>query len=65
VRGIYAALRPGGWLMCQNAFACGSGPDGSIPMHLARNDRFEKDWDPLLLSIGFVQESSNWYRKGE
>lgn len=65
VRAIYAALKPGGWLMAQNAFACGSGPNGSIPCHLERNDRFEKDWDPLLSSIGFVQESSNWYRKPE
>ena len=63
VRAIYAALRPGGWLMAQNAFACGSGENGSMPMHLARNDRFEKDWDPLLLAVGFRQESSNWYQK--
>jgi dTDP-4-dehydrorhamnose reductase len=63
VRWIYRVLRPGGVLFAQNAFNCGSGPDGSIPMHLARNDRFEKDWDPLLSSIGFKQESSNWYIK--
>ena len=59
---IGAGLKPGGLFCAQNAFGCGSGPDGSIPMHLARNDRFEKDWDPHLASIGFVQESSNWYR---
>jgi hypothetical protein len=47
----------------QNAFACGSGPEGSIPMHLARNDRFEKDWTPLMIEQGFEQEgTSNWYR---
>lgn len=63
VRAIHAALRPGGLFMAQNAFACGSGESGSIPMHLARNDRFEKEWDPFLSSIGFTQESSNWYRK--
>ncbi len=63
VKRIYEALNPGGWLCAQNAFACGSGPDGSIPCHLERNDRFEKDWDPTLAAIGFVQESSNWYRK--
>lgn len=63
VRAIYAVLRPGGWLCSQNAFACGSGPDGSIPQHLARNDRFEKDWDPYLFSLGFTQLTSNWYRK--
>lgn len=56
------ALRPGGWLMAQNAFGAGSGHDGSIPMHLACNDRFEKEWDPMLASIGFRQESSNWYQ---
>ena len=63
VRAIFAALKPGGLFCAQNAFACGSGPDGSIPMHLAVNDRFEKDWDPLLTAIGFEQISSNWYRR--
>lgn len=63
VREIYRNLRPGGLFCAQNAFGIGSGPKGSIPMHLAENDRFEKDWDPLLASIGFIQEASNWYRK--
>lgn len=63
VRAIYAALKPGGWLVAQNAFACGSGPDGAIPQHLARNDRFEKDWDPLLFGLGFTQLTSNWYQR--
>jgi SAM-dependent methyltransferase len=62
VLAIKRALKPGGLLFSQNAFACGSGVDGSIPMHLKCNDRFEKDWDPFLFSIGFTQESSNWYR---
>ena len=62
-RAAYAALRPGGLLVAQNAFGMGSGPNGAMPMHLEVNDRFEKDWDPLLFSLGFVQESSNWYRK--
>lgn len=60
---IQATLRPGGLFCAQNAFALGSGESGSMPMHLAVNDRFEKDWDPLLATLGFVQESSNWYRK--
>jgi dTDP-4-dehydrorhamnose reductase len=60
---IRDALRPGGLLVAQNAFGIGS--DGSMPMHLTRNDRFEKDWDPLLSELGFVQESSNWYRVPE
>lgn len=65
VRAIYAALKPGGLFVAQNAFAIGSGPDGAIPQHLACNDRWEKDWDPLLSSIGFVQLASNWYQKPE
>jgi dTDP-4-dehydrorhamnose reductase len=60
---IFAALKPGGLFCAQNAFAIGSGPEGDMPMHLACNDRFEKDWDPLLAKIGFVQESPQWYRK--
>jgi dTDP-4-dehydrorhamnose reductase/SAM-dependent methyltransferase len=63
VRAIHATLRPGGLFFSQNAFNCGSGPEGSMPMHLACNDHWEKDWDPLLSSVGFIQEASNWYRK--
>ncbi len=63
VEAIFKALKPGGLLSSQNAFNCGSGDDGSIPMHLKRNDRFEFDWDPLLEVIGFRQLSSNWYQK--
>jgi len=65
VLAISEALVPGGILFSQNAFACGSGENGSIPMHLSCNDRFEKDWDPLLASLGYTQESSNWYRRPE
>ena len=73
VRAIYAALKPGGLLCAQNGFDCGSGPDGSIPMHLSRNDKYAHAtpetngmalWDHLLIKqIGFIQEGSNWYRK--
>ena len=63
VRAIHAALRPGGLFCAQNAFACGSGPDGAMPMHLAVNDRFETDWDPLLTAVGFDQLAPQWYRK--
>jgi SAM-dependent methyltransferase len=59
---ISSVLKPGGLFFAQNAFGIGSGPDGSMPMHLARNDRFEKDWDSLLASLNFTQLSSNWYQ---
>jgi len=65
VRAIFAALKPGGLFCAQNAFGIGSGPDGAMPMHLAVNDRFVTDWDPLLAKVGFVQESSNWYKRPE
>lgn len=60
---IKEALAPSGLLVAQNAFGIGSGPDGSIPMHLSVNDRYVEEWDPMLASMGFVQESSNWYRR--
>jgi hypothetical protein len=63
VQEIYKELEPGGLFFAQNAFACGSGPDGSIPCHLQINDRFVNDWEPLLARVGFEQLSSNWYRK--
>ncbi len=64
LRAIYAALKPGGWALLQNAFAIGSGPDGSIPCHLERNDKYETEYGPLMLEIGFVQDgTSNWWRK--
>lgn len=62
VQRIKESLAPSGLFCAQNAFALGSGDNGSIPMHLVRNDRFEKDWDPMLNAFGFSQESSNWYR---
>lgn len=58
---IKKSLRPGGLFCAQNAFAIGSGDQGSIPMHLSRNDKYEKEWDPHLASLGFRQRSSNWY----
>jgi dTDP-4-dehydrorhamnose reductase len=60
---IRNGLAPGGLLFSQNAFAFGSGERGSIPMHLERNDRFERDWDPLMSSLGMAQDCSNWYRR--
>lgn len=63
VRMVFAKLKPGGIFFAQNAFNCGSGPNGAIPQHLACNDHWEVDWDPFLSSLGFTQESSNIYRK--
>lgn len=63
-RNCAAALKPGGLLLAQNAFAIGDEDHGgSIPMHLTRNNRFEKDWDPLLESLGLVAELGGWWRK--
>jgi dTDP-4-dehydrorhamnose reductase len=60
---IRDAIVPGGLMLVQNAFNIGSGPQGSMPMHLSCNDRFEKDWTPLMVEQGFEQEgTSNWYR---
>lgn len=56
VRVCHKILRPGGLFLAQNAFALGSGMKGSIPCHLQINDRFEKDWDPLLDAVGFIKK---------
>lgn len=62
---IFAGLKPGGLFGVQNAFAAGSGPDGSIPCHLAVNDRYEKDWRPMVEGLGFEDAGGgNWWRKG-
>lgn len=65
LRVIYAHLKVGGWFLGQHAFGIGSTKDGgSMPMHLDRNDRFETEYGPLMLEIGFVQEgTSNWWRR--
>jgi cyclopropane fatty-acyl-phospholipid synthase-like methyltransferase len=59
---VRRALRPGGLFCAQNAFAIGSGANGSIPMHLDRNDRYEKEWDPMLAGLGFSQLAPQWYQ---
>jgi SAM-dependent methyltransferase len=70
---IYDVLRPGGLFCAQNAFDCGSGPNGAIPCHLSINDKYAHAaphtngmalWDHLLINeLGFHQDSSNWYVK--
>jgi hypothetical protein len=62
---IYAALKPGGLFMAQNAYGIGSGQGGSIPMHLTENDRYETEWDDLCAATGFSHLSSNWYQRPE
>lgn len=64
VKAAWRGLRPGGYLMAQNAFAIGDDDHGgSIPMHLTVNNRFERDWIPLLESLGFVHQVSEWWAK--
>lgn len=60
---VQRVLKPGGVMLAQNAFAIGSGDNGSMPMHLARNDRFEKDWRGLLLGSGWSDAQGNWWQK--
>lgn len=62
-RAIRDVLQPSGWLMAQNAFGIGSGPDGSIPCHLSRNDRYETEWGKLMSSLQMAPDGSNWWRR--
>lgn len=59
---IRRSLRPGGLFCAQNAFAIGSGTEGSMPMHLERNDKYEREWDPMLSGLGFQQLAPQWYQ---
>jgi len=63
VREVHHSLKPGGQFLAQNAFNCGSGDQGPIPCHLERNDRYEKDWGPLMDTVGFDILPGNWWRK--
>jgi dTDP-4-dehydrorhamnose reductase len=62
-RAIHDSLMPGGVAFFQNAFGIGSNTNGgSIPMHLTTNDRYAKDWPPLMSGVGFRQEGAgNWW----
>jgi hypothetical protein len=62
---VYKALKKGGVFIPHNAFGIGDAEHGnSIPMHLSINNRFEWDWDPLLVEIGFVRhENNSWWIK--
>lgn len=72
VKSIYRVLKPGGYLVAQNAFGIGSEPGGSMPMHQKCNDKWAQavegdagtaQWDALLTSVGFKQLRSQWYVK--
>ena len=64
---VYQALKPGGLFLAQNAFGIGDAEHGdSIPMHLSVNNRFTKDWDPLLKATGFEPTGEGtWWKKKE
>lgn len=64
VRAIHEGLRPGGKFMAQNAFGIGDDEhEGSIPMHLVRNNRFVYEWPALLTDVGFEHEIAEWWIK--
>jgi hypothetical protein len=60
------SLKPGGYLIAQNAFGIGDDEhEGSIPMHLTRNNRFVTDWKPFVLKQGMIEEPGGWFKKPE
>lgn len=63
-RAVHHALVPGGQFLAQNAFGIGDDEhEGSIPMHLTRNNRYVTDWEPLLRTIGFAKQPSGWWER--
>lgn len=71
-RAVYDILRPGSTFLAQNAFGIGDEThEGSIPMHLVRNNIYadrdgasgQSGWDGLLLAIGFEPAEGGWWRK--
>lgn len=66
-RSLYGALRMDGIFQFQNAFGIGlhnmEGGQSSIPMHEASGEHWVEDWEPLLQSIGFLDEGNGWWRK--
>lgn len=64
VKAAWRGLRSGGFFMAQNAFAIGDDDHGgSIPMHLTTNNRYEKDWTPLMAEVGFKHDVDVWWVK--
>lgn len=64
-KAVFNCLVSGGVFIAQNAFGIGDAEHGnSIPMHLSVNNRFEKDWAPMLVDIGFIVDpNSGWWAK--
>lgn len=61
---LFETLKPGGQALFRNAFGAGSGPKGSIPMHLARNDRYVTEYTSLMQQVGWKQiGTSNWWKR--
>jgi SAM-dependent methyltransferase len=61
-----ALLKPGGWFLAQNAFGIGDEEhEGSIPMHLTRNNQYVTTWPILLDRVGFALDpaGSGWWKK--
>jgi dTDP-4-dehydrorhamnose reductase len=64
VGAVFETLKPGGRALFQNAFGAGSGRTGSIPMHLARNDRYVTEYTSLMQQVGWKQiGTSNWWKR--
>jgi 2-polyprenyl-3-methyl-5-hydroxy-6-metoxy-1,4-benzoquinol methylase len=64
-KAVYNTLKKDGVFIPNNAFGIGDAEHGnSIPMHLSVNNRFEWDWDPMLVELGFVRhENNSWWIK--
>jgi 2-polyprenyl-3-methyl-5-hydroxy-6-metoxy-1,4-benzoquinol methylase len=62
---IFKCLKKNGVFIPNNAFGIGDAEHGnSIPMHLSINNKYEWEWDPMLLEIGFVRhENGQWWVK--
>lgn len=62
---IYKCLKNKGVFIPHNAFGIGDAEHGnSIPMHLSINNKYEWEWDPMLVRLGFVRhENGQWWVK--
>lgn len=57
------ALKPEGVFFAQNAFGIGDAEHGnSIPMHLTINNKYEKQWVPMMESLGFKHIDDCWWQ---